>query len=151
MTIKLAIRIAAVILLLSFTAPLSRNQEYDRRDGNWWRQLDAVSKANYLAGFVDGMQLGNRFSYWGIDKTDKDAKDVSAQVTNSFSSYRAKYLSNVTNIQLTDRLDTFYSDSKNRDILVYGAVWLVLNQIAGKPNAEMQALVDNWRKNADKE
>jgi hypothetical protein len=49
-----------------------------------------------------------------------------------------------------DGLDVFYSDYQNRRIKVYGAVWLVLNQISGKPEPEMQKLIENWRKNADK-
>jgi hypothetical protein len=145
------IRLLAMTLALCLTAPLSRNQEYDRRDGNWWKQLDAVSRANYVAGILDGMELGNKFSVWGIDQSDANCKDAAKLVASSYSDYRSKYLSNVTNIQILDGLDAFYSDARNRGILVNGAVWLVLNQIAGKPQAEMQALVEKWRNNAEKE
>jgi len=152
MRLRLAIRVFAVVLPVYLTvAPLSGNQEYDRRDGDWWRGINAVSKAYYLAGFLDGMELGNRFSFWGIDETDKDSKNVSARVRTSFLDYHSRYLSNVTNIQLTEGLDTFYTDSKNRRILVYNATWLVLNQIAGKPAVEMQPLIENYRENADME
>jgi hypothetical protein len=151
MRLRLAVRVIAVMLLLCLTAPLSRNQEYDRRDGDWWRGINAVSKAYYLAGFVDGMDLGNRFSVWGIDAGDKDGKNVSARLKTSYSDYRSKYLSSVTHIQLMEGLNTFYADSRNHRILVYDAVWLVLNQIAGKPGAEMQSLIEDYRKNADME
>jgi hypothetical protein len=151
MKLRLAAGAIAVMLPLCLTASLSRNQEYDRRDGNWWSGINRVSKAYYLAGFLDGMELGNSFSLWGIDKNGKDYKEVSAQVTTSFSDYRTKYLSHVTNIQLADGLDTFYSDSRNHRILVHNAIWLVLNQIAGTPETEMQSLIENCRKNADRE
>jgi hypothetical protein len=59
-----------------------------------------VSKAYYLAGFVDGMELGNRFSFWGIDETEKNTKNCSGRVKTSFSDYRSRYFSNVTAIQL---------------------------------------------------
>lgn len=146
MKLRIAVRVVAVAVLLCLTAPLSRNQEYDRRDGDWWRGINAVNKAYYLAGFLDGMELGNRFSFWGIDES---GKDVAARVKTSFSDYRTKYFSRVTNIKLTDALDTFYAEPRNRRILVYDATWLVLNQIAGKPAAEMQALIENYRKNAE--
>jgi hypothetical protein len=150
MTLRPFIRIAAVTLLLCLVAPLSRNQEYDRRDGNWWARLDAGTKANYLAGFLDGMELGNRVAFLGADSSEQDYKTVSAKAATSFAAYRAKYLANVTGIRLTDALDDFYSDSRNRQILVYDAVWLVLNQLAGKPDTVMQPLIETMRKDAGK-
>lgn len=151
MRLKSFVRIAAVTLFLCLAAPLSRNQEYDRRDGNWWRQLDAVAKANYLVGFLDGMELGHRVALLGADGSEQDYKTVSAKAAASFAAYRAKYLANVTGIRLTDALDDFYSDSRNRQILVYDGVWLVLNQLAGKPDTVMQPLLETMRKDADKD
>ncbi|HUN63880.1 MAG TPA: hypothetical protein VMU53_17910 [Candidatus Sulfotelmatobacter sp.] len=151
MTVKPFVRIAVVILVLSVAAPLSRNQEYDRRDGNWWRQLDAVAKANYLAGFLDGMELGNRVAFLGADGSEQDYKAVSGKAAASFAAYRSKYLVNVTGIRLTDALDDFYNDSRNRQILVHDGVWLVLNQLAGKPDTVMQPLLETMRKDADKD
>jgi hypothetical protein len=148
---KLLTRVIAMMFVLCLLAPLSRNQEYDRRDGNWWNQLDAISKPIYVAGLLDGMQLGNKFSVWGIRQNTADCKDAAKLVKSAYGDYRAKYLANVTNIRIVDGLDGFYSDAKNRGILVNGAVWLVLNQIAGKPAAEMQALVEKWRSGAEKE
>ena len=145
------IRLLAMTFALCLTAPLSRNQEYDRRDGNWWKQLDAVSRANYVAGFLDGMELGNKFSVWGLGQNDANCEDAAKLVASSYSDYRTKYLANVTNIRILDGLDAIYSDARNRGILVSGAIWLALNQISGKPQAEMQALVEKWRNNAEKE
>jgi hypothetical protein len=146
---KLCTRVIAMVFVLCFTAPLSRNQEYDRRDGNWWNGLDPVSKPIYVAGLLDGMQLGADFSVWGVGQKSTDCKDAGKLVQSAYADYRAKYLTNVTNIRILDGLDGFYSDAKNRGILVNGATWLVLNQIAGKPPAEMQALVDKWRSGAE--
>ena len=72
------------------------------------------------------------------------------KVANSYDSYMRKYLSNVTNGQLVDGLDKFYSDFRNRRIKVNDAVWLVLNQVAGEPEAEMEKMIENWRKNTVK-
>ena len=147
MTLKSSVRILAVVVLLCIAAPLSRNQEYDKRDGNWWREIDPVAKANYLAGFLDGMELGGRFAYWGVE----NKKEASAALANSYSENRAKYLGHVSGIRLTDEMDAFYVDPQNSGIPVYGAVWLVLNQIAGKSKADMQPLIEAWRKNPNQQ
>ena len=143
-----AAQIVLVMLCVFLTAPLTRNQEFSRRDGNWWRGINRVDKAYYLAGFIDGLELGNRWSLVEIDKNDKANKEDSQRVTPAFSSQRNKYLANVTHIQLSDGLDAFYGDATNRTILLHDAVWLVLNQIAGTPEAEMQALIESFRKSA---
>ena len=147
MNSRLSAGMVAALLCLLIAAPCSRNQEFDRRDGDWWRSVDRVNKAYYLAGFVDGTQLARRFS--GNPQNDQDAKDVSARPATPFGENRAKYLGHTTNIQLTDGLDTFYGDARNRRILVSDAAWVVLNQIAGTPEAETQALIESTRKNAE--
>jgi len=139
------LRVLAAALLVCLCAPLSRNQEYDRRDGNWWRQIDGLARTNYLSGMLDGMKLGNRVAVLDGKPTDKAAL---TQADASFSEYRAKYLAGVTNIQLTDALDNLYSDARNRQILVYDGMWYVLNQIAGKPATEMQPFIETLRKDA---
>jgi len=151
MRVTRAVQIVSVVFCLVLTAPLTRDQEFDRRNGTWWMGITRVNKAFYLAGFVDGIVLGNGFSVAGIDKNDKDYKEVTERVAASFSSQRAKYLSNVTHIQLSDRLDAFYGDSTNRIILVHDAVWLVLKQISGTPEKEMRELIESYRKRAEME
>jgi hypothetical protein len=139
------IQAIAFTFLLFLTAPLARNQQSTRRDGNWWIDQDRTSKLKYVTGFYDGMNLGNKFSYWGLD----DPKGVVAEkVVGAYSAYSDKYVSEVTNGQLVDGLDKFYGDFRNRRIEVMGAIWLVLNEIAGTPEVEMQKMIENWRKNA---
>jgi hypothetical protein len=146
MNSRLSARIVAALLCLLVTAPFSRNQEFDRRDGDWWRSVDRVNKGYYSAGLVDGTQLASRLS--GNTANDQGVKDASADAATG---NRAKYLGHVTNIQITDGLDAFYADARNRRILVSDAAWVVLNQIAGAPEAETQALIESSRKNADRE
>lgn len=151
MTLRPLVRFAAVMLVLCLAAPLSRNQEYDRRDGNWWVQLGAVAKANYLAGFLDGMELGNRVAFLAADESEKDYTAVSGKASAAFAAYRAKYLAKVSGIRIADELDEFYSDARNHQILVYDGVWVVLNQLAGKPDAVMQPIIETMRKDASKD
>ena len=57
-----------------------------------------------------------------------------------------KYIQNVTNVQLSEGLSKFYEDYRNRQIMVINAVWLVLNAIGGKPDNDMESLIENFRK-----
>jgi hypothetical protein len=118
------------------------------RDGNWWRNLKDTSKVFFMTGFFDGMVMGNEFSYWGVEKDDIN---TATNVASSYSKYADKYLTNVTSGQLVDGLDTFYSDFRNRRIKVSNGVWIVVNQIAGKPEPDMQRMVESFRKYADKD
>jgi hypothetical protein len=43
----------------------------------------------------------------------------------------------------------FYKDYRNRKIRIYDAVWLVLNSIAGKPQDELDKMIESFRKNTD--
>jgi hypothetical protein len=140
------LRFLLVGFVLLLCVPISRN-DTNRRDGNWWRELDRPQKVNYMVGFFAGMRLGHNFSYWPLDRDSKNA-DVVAKVDAGYTEYETKYLGNVTNIQLVDGLDTFFSDYRNRRIETANAVWLVLNEISGKPDAEMQTMIESWRKNS---
>lgn len=121
----------------------------NRRDGNWWLDLQKNVKINYAVGFFDGMELGNRFSYWKNLSGTKAQKYCTARAVDSYSEYSQKYFGNVTAGQLSDGLDSFYADYKNRRILVSNAVWLVVNGIAGMPEEELKKMVESWRQGSD--
>lgn len=140
-------RVSVVAFIILICGTVSRNEVNTRRDGNWWRDLTRVEKTTYMTGFFDGMNLGNNFSYWGMLEKDKNDPAI-AKVADSYGNYGAKYLKNVTNSQMADGLDAFFSDYRNRRIETSNAVWLVLNEISGKSDAEMQQMVESWRKNA---
>lgn len=138
------------LLALSVLMSLPAASEDDpRRDGNWWQGIGASQKLSYVVGFFDGMQLGHLFSYWGTaDKAGKTDATLAVGVIGSFSKMNDQYFKNVTNGQITEGLDKFYADYRNRSIAVYNAVWIVANMISGKSDAEMQTMVESYRKNA---
>jgi len=82
-------------------------------------------------------------SHWGF----QDEK-CEGEVTTSFSDFDKKYLQDVTSSQLVDGLDTFYKDHRNRRITISKGVWLVLNSIAGRPQSELDKMIETFRKNA---
>lgn len=117
------------------------------RDGNWWRNQTEEQKTMYTTGFFDGTSLGHEFSFWNFANT-KEKEACAADAVESFKTYWQKYGQNVTNIQIADGLTTFYSDYRNRSILIPDAVWLVLNSIAGTPQVELDKMIENFRKTA---
>jgi len=118
-----------------------------REDGNLWITLTSEQKVMYTKGFDTGMQLGYRMSYWGFvydDLKTQCSKDVAA----SFSMHINKYFKHVNVRQIIDGLNDFYSDYRNRRIEIMGAIWLVVNGIAGTPKEVMDKMIESWRKNA---
>jgi len=97
-----------------------------------------------MIGFFDGMDLGNNFSYWGLAKDDSGID----KIIRSYDEYSTKYLKDVTNGQIVDGLDDFYKDYRNRRIVISSAVWLVLNGVAGTPKDKLDAMIENFRRNA---
>lgn len=148
-------RVPVIVLLAVLLGTLSAHSQRDqRRDGNWWNQQDRTTKAAYVVGFFDGIFLGNQFSYWELvekaeaNGTQSDKDTAFTRLNHSFERYRAKYLGNVSNLQVADGLDEFYKNFRNRSINVNDAVWPVLRQIAGDPTPEINSLIENLRKNA---
>lgn len=141
-------RLSSVLLLFLFTLSAHAGDPQRDRDGNWWRDLTQREKYDYTIGFFDGMQLGHKFSYWAFSHNAKKY-DCLTDAADSFASYSEKYLGNVTNVQLADGLDSFYSDFRNRSISLDNAVWLVVNSIAGKPQAEMDKMIESFRRNVN--
>lgn len=146
-------RLGAFSIVFLFVAVLvasTAGQADDkRRDGNWWRSQDYVNQLRYVVGFFDGMELGNRFSYWEFSDDQKKMNECMFSIGNSYSNYKKTYFSNVTNDQIVDGLNQLYTDYKNRRILVHNAIWLVVNGISGKSKDQMETMIENFRKNAD--
>jgi hypothetical protein len=139
--------VVAVLTLL--VLPVYAHAQEERRDGNWWVGETPNTKLNYAVGFFDGMELGHDFSYWGIVKDPKKEKCL-VDVRTSFDDSSAKFFSHVSNYQLVDGLDTFYKDYRNRKIRAPDAVWIVVNEIAGTPQSEVDKMIEGWRQNSSK-
>jgi hypothetical protein len=138
-------RLILVVILMLPCSVLA--QESTRRDGSWWLQQTTTDQINCFIGFLDGMDLGSYFSYWGISKKSPNA---SAEAVSSYNDYVQKYLNHVSVGQIVDGMNDFYNDYRNRSILIPDAAWLVLNNIAGTPKDQIDKMTENWRQAASK-
>lgn len=138
-------RLAAIaIATLIAITPLRASAQALVVNGNFWQSQSAASHTDYILGFIDGMRLGNNFSYWATDIHTKEGAARAESATSSYDTETKRYMSNVTVGQIVDGLNQFYSDFRNRNIMIHDAVWLVLEQIAGTPDSGLN--IESWRK-----
>jgi hypothetical protein len=118
----------------------------DERNGAWWQQQSPPSKDFYLLGISDGIELGKYFSKWDfMEEKSASADNAKKRVDDSYAHY-VHLLKKVTVGQMSDGLDVFYGDYRNRGIKVYIAFWPVLKTITGSPQPEVDQLILNLRK-----
>lgn len=140
---------ASLLLLLLTFGLLAIADTGTRQDGNWWRTLDRKQQIYYVAGFFSGMDLGRNFAIWKyLDSTDENEKQAVSLAIHAYDQYSDKYFAEVTAAQIVDGLNLFYADYRNRRIETTGAIWLVVNGIAGLSDQEHQELIESWRKHA---
>jgi len=129
-------------------APVSFQSSYD---GNWWiKQKEEYGKASkvwYVAGLLDGRELGNQLSVFTLDSKSKEASvKCSKYLFQSYFENEKRFLNWVTVGQVMDGLDDLYKDYRNRRIAVGDAVWLVLERIGGVPQDQIERQLEFHRK-----
>lgn len=135
--------VAVVFVLVDVT-----HGQDERRDGNWWNARTALNKSAYVTGFFDGMERGKTLSQpvvqtgagGGLDQGQLKEFDV---IEARYREKAAKYFGKVTNGQVSDGLDEFYKDFRNRSILIHYAVDVVVRQISGE---NVDAMVTSLRR-----
>lgn len=141
-------RFLVCVLLFTGLSLSARSQVDARRDGNWWSTMSTESKNMYVVGVFDGMDFGRDFAIWGTIKKYGNADPAVGKAVASYDGLETKYLTSVSSLQVSDGLTEFYKDYRNRSILVSGAIWPVMKEIAGDPQSDIDSLVRNLRKNA---
>ncbi|WP_155774371.1 hypothetical protein [Burkholderia pseudomultivorans] len=138
--------VVAAIALSTTISTLPRPASADDliQNGNFWSTQSASSHLDYVLGFMEGMRLGANFSQWKWDVMSKDGRSKAGSALDSYNTESQKYLTNVTVGQIVDGLNQFYSDFRNRNIMIHDAVWLVLEQISGVPDNQLH--LESWRK-----
>ena len=129
--------IAAIVILFSGYVYAD-----DPRDANYWNRMDMGQKQSYIAGISDGINFASL-----VLSQDKNVdKTCQTMVDGSYKATKEKYLSNITDSQLSNGLDAFYSNYENQNISTDKAVWIVLKTIHNDPEKEINELIKSWRK-----
>lgn len=100
-------------------------QNSDSHNGNWWLKLDSPSKLMYVIGYTDGKCTGEVRALLAVHLTEEQTKDVP----------RCTWPKETTYGQISDSLDQFYKDYRNRLILTDDALDYTKARIEGKPES----------------
>src|SRR6266404_997982 len=97
---RISVKVLVLLIIMLICPDVGRNQTHNVRDGNWWIEKEELYKLEYTTGFFDGIELGHKFSYWGVIENQKKEQirdDATMQkIGGSFQSYTDKYLTDVT-------------------------------------------------------
>jgi hypothetical protein len=122
-------RLVLTVALAVCSVALGADQSH--HDGNWWSRQSAGFRLYYILGFMDGMDLGNAFSVPDKRVSGK-APDSVTDARRTYRERTEQYVAHVTVGQVSDGLDTFYRDYRNRSVPLRDAFEIVLRSIKGE-------------------
>jgi hypothetical protein len=135
------IRLQLLVVASLFICSVGSFAEESRRDGNWWNRQSAGFRVLYILGFMDGMDLGNRFSI-PAERLGQDGADPAGGTSRTYRERTQRYLGGVTVGQISDGLDAFYRDYRNRSIGLSDGFEIVLRLARGE---DVKALIQARR------
>ncbi len=104
--------------------------------------MDMGQKQRYIAGISDGIN----FAFMVLSQDKNVDKKCPTVVDGSYKATMEKYFTNITDSQLSNGLDVFYSNYENQNISIDKAFWIVLKKIHNDPEKEISELIKTWRK-----
>jgi hypothetical protein len=106
--------------------------------------LDEDTKYGYIVGFLEGMFLGHCFTTWEIsDDTEENKAWQSA--SNSYNENYNRFVVKTTYQRFFDGLNALYSDYRNLKIEIRHGMWIVMNEISGRPEQTMKTMIEAFR------
>jgi len=174
-----SIAVVMVVFLMVWGSAYGGEKSFMDFDGNDWLQVSEFSeswKFGFLRGFVTGIYgiLNARDLYnRAVDGFPKEVYFVDVKTKEKVKLHVQAFklpegnfeLYDITGEQLYDSLQTFYEDSRNRNIELVNAIYIVRGKIRGedpayikaltgwlrKPRGEREKLIVDWRDKALRE
>lgn len=115
-------------------------------NGDAWRGWDDHTRRGYVAGALDGAELGATVAVFGCNlQADDDQQRACNKATiGAYRNGRQRYLQPVAPEQLIQGLDALYSDPLNRVISLKAGLQAVVYQLGGLPDP--QSLIEAYRR-----
>jgi hypothetical protein len=140
--------VAALLVLL--TIHCDCRGEDARRDGNWWAAQTDANKVGYMTGFFDGLILEQRIFDATLlnvapPKFNQQFVEFASNVEIQANTQMERLFTRVTAAQMRDGLNNFYSDARNRRVLLFNAAFVVANAFAGSPMERVEDLAATYR------
>jgi len=145
--------VLVVLVCLTIDRLVNAHPTIPQHDGNWWRSMEvdhsnvgaayAMYKAGYLAGVTDGLPtLGpHLLATSAIDPAVKAQILLAYRNTIDLTFFSGRW----TYGQLVDGVDAFYQDFRHRRIVVPYALHIVLLQMAGAPQSDLDKMIAEYR------
>lgn len=131
-----------LLVVMAFLGAVSSgNAGNVKHDGDWWREQKQSAKYHYAAGLFDGMTVGVNFLEFGMSAEIL----IKTETPNADNAAGQKFV-HIGGGELVDGLDKFYSDSRNRTIIVSNASTVFVNSVAGMPRDALLKLIEQYRK-----
>lgn len=116
-------------------------------DGNFWRDSDALTRIAISLGLLYGMNAGVFNVFVAFTKSDVDVSCLGSPLANSMLQCLDR-TGDITAGQFRDGIDTFYGDFRNRRVSLSKAAQIVVAQINGDSESEIQKLIQSARQQA---
>ena len=140
-------KVLSPVILLFLCCHLSINASATdkSRDGKWWLEQTANNKMNYTEIWIEGLLMGRDIAFRAVHSTFSQAdSDSQSKIIIAYEKDEVDF-QNLTPSRLVEWLDGFYKESRNHAITVDKAIWIKLNQMTGKSDAEIDKMIESYR------
>lgn len=143
-------RTSAVWLVALVLAGPSLAQRVRNFNGELWPTLDTVAKYAWLNGYIAGLNTATVGAPFAMCSDAKDPQDCYIAASKKMEPYLLGQMQGTTLAQISDGLDVFYADYKNRRIEIQYATSYVTRSIRGASTNELERQVLLLRQEAAK-
>ncbi len=152
-------RTIILTLVVGFLTVCPSEAQVQNRDGNWWLGLamrgtereilsDFLTRTWYLDGLITGVAgFSNNLLLEAMVAESIDPQ-TAAMIQSAYLAAWSAYIVNTNIGQVSDGLDAFYADFRNRRISVSNAVSIVFMQIGGASDDLVQRSMEAFRQAA---
>jgi len=149
------------IILISIFSLIFCNNVFsaEKFDGYYWEKMDHYGKHMYLYGYIQGVSKCGAIStdYFFLEKKtgflsqiDKESFFIYEREIQGYAdSYMHMVLGKSDIKQIISRMDSFYSDYRNKTILARTAFTIIASELVGQKKDVIERGIEFSRKNPE--
>ena len=147
MSITHALAAATLCCVMALTPAFGAEPPFD---GYFWRQSDLPTKRFFTYSFMIGVVQGQDrvAARLLIRADDGDFRPECHQAVSKNVNVLEKELTRLDQTQFITAMDAFYGLKKNRPLEIKWAVLVVMQQLQGKPQSDLEAFIENLQRQA---
>jgi hypothetical protein len=149
MPFKRSLVTASLSCLLAFLPALGAGAE-SRFDGHFWRQADLQTRHFFVYSFMSGVVQGqDRVAARLLIKSDAgEFRPECHQAVAKNVNVLERELTRLDRAQFISAMDAFYGLKKNRALELKWAVLVVMQQLKGSPQSDLENFIEELRRQA---